>query len=95
MNPRRHLALTTFLLALLLWAQASLAAHRVDAAAHVAGEQCEWCVAGNSLAGALPTAAVIAPPIAPVVIAPAAVVAPAPTLFYTRYRTRAPPLYFS
>lgn len=90
-NARRPVALTTFLLALLLWAQASLAAHKVDTDAHVPGEQCEWCVAGNALSGALPATTAVVPPITPAMVVSPAVTVPAPALFYTHYRTRAPP----
>lgn len=91
MSLRPHSVVTTLLLALLLWAQASLAAHTVDADAHIAGEQCEWCVSGAALAGALPAASVPAPPLAAVVMAPTALKVPTHARYYARYRTRAPP----
>ena len=94
-NARRPLALTTFLLALLLWAQASLTAHKVDTDAHVPGEQCEWCVAGNALGGALPTTTAVVLPITPAITVLPAVTLPTPALCYSLYRTRAPPLHFS
>lgn len=93
-SPQRHFALTAFLIALLFGAQASFAAHKVDGAAHITGEQCECCIAGNSLTGA-PPAAAMALPFAAAVIAPATHIAATATLLYTRYRTRAPPSHFS
>lgn len=92
---RRPFAVPALLLVLLVWAQMSLAAHRLDAAAHVTGEHCEWCVAGTSLHGALPAS------MSPVAIVTVNVLIQIPVattafpVFYARYRTRAPPHRFS
>lgn len=95
MTSHRPVARMGLFLALLLWAQASFAAHTVDAAAHAVGEQCEWCVAGGSLTGAVPAMAPVA--LAPGVqaMSPTVPMAPVAEDVFAHYLSRAPPQFFS
>lgn len=93
MRPTPHTPrILYFIVAALLFAQAALAAHRVDVANHVPGEQCEWCLSAAHLDVVVPSGELIA--LGGVeVLSARAPLTDVESPFAFPYRSRAPPWF--
>jgi hypothetical protein len=79
------------LAAMLLAGQWLFAQHLAQIEAHATGDSCEWCLTHTPLAGALPGAAPVLPPLAAHTLSPVDRIDSLATGFRPAYSPRAPP----